>query len=157
MNTEISYEKILDLDLETKQTLTEIIISTFKKFIAPDFSEEGIETFYKFIGEGLVLEETLKNRDIIFVAKYENQIVGLIATRSNHISLLFIDERFHGRKISKHLFDIIKSEIKEEFITVNSSPYAEKIYEKLGFIKGEDMKEMSGIKFIPMKYLKNWN
>lgn len=154
MNNQISYERLLNLDLETKQALTEIIISTFKKFIASGYSKEGVETFYKFIEEGLVLEETLENKDIIYVAKYENKIIGLIATRSNHISLLFIDEKFHGHKISKYLFNLIKNEIKEEFITVNSSPYAEKIYEKLGFTKVEDMKEMSGIKFIPMKYSK---
>jgi predicted GNAT family N-acyltransferase len=39
-----------------------------------------------------------------------------------------------------------------EKITVNSSPYAEKIYAGLGFNKVMDMQEKDGIKFVPMEY-----
>jgi len=35
-------------------------------------------------------------------------------------------------------------------ITVNSSPYAVKVYERLGFVKTEEQQEKDGILYVPM-------
>ncbi|WP_094603611.1 GNAT family N-acetyltransferase [Sporomusa silvacetica] len=37
-------------------------------------------------------------------------------------------------------------------ITVNSSPYAVLIYEKMGFVRTDVEQEINGIRFIPMKF-----
>ncbi len=55
------------------------------------------------------------------------------------------------------LFEYSLNCIKEQYpnvekITVNSSPYAEKIYGRLGFNKVMELQEKNGIKFIPMEY-----
>jgi len=41
-----------------------------------------------------------------------------------------------------------------EKITVNSSPYAVKIYEKLGFVPDGNEQMVDGIRFTPMTYMK---
>lgn len=52
------------------------------------------------------------------------------------------------------MFDFLLNEIKMysdiTHITVNSSPYADKIYECLGFVKTGEQQETEGIIFTPM-------
>lgn len=146
----IKIEKISDLD-----SLSSLVLNSFDKFVAPDYSEEGVKTFYSFFDQGKLLDKTLENGDSIFIAKENNEITGLLATRNkSHVSLLFVDEKHQKKGIGKKLFNILCETIETEKITVNSSPFAEKIYEKLGFIKLSPMQEKDGIKFIPMEFLK---
>jgi len=46
----------------------------------------------------------------------------------------------------------LRANPKLEELEVNSSPYAEHIYKKLGFVKTEDKQEQDGIIYIPMRY-----
>ncbi len=146
----IKIENINDLN-----SLSNLVLNSFDKFVAPDYSKEGVKTFYGFFDQGKLLEKTLENGDSIFIAKENNQVTGLLATRNKrHISLLFVDENHQKKGIGKKLFHILCETIEENKITVNSSPFAEKIYEKLGFIKLSPIQEKDGIKFIPMEFLK---
>lgn len=146
----IKIENISDLE-----SLSNLVLNSFDKFVAPDYSEEGIKTFYGFFEHGKLLHKTLENGDFIFIAKEKKEITGLLATRNkSHISLLFVDEKHQKKGIAKKLFSILCETIETEKITVNSSPFAEKIYEKLGFIKLSPMQEKDGIKFISMEFLK---
>jgi len=40
------------------------------------------------------------------------------------------------------------------FITVNSSPYAAKIYRKLGFVDMDAEQMTNGIRYVPMRFTK---
>jgi predicted GNAT family N-acyltransferase len=62
-------------------------------------------------------------------------------------------EKGIGRQLFKYVLQETKikhPEITE--MTVNSSSYAEKIYEQLGFKRTGDIQEKDGIWHIPMKY-----
>lgn len=50
------------------------------------------------------------------------------------------------------LFETAKAECKRPEITVNSSPYAVKIYKHLGFVPTAEEQTVNGIRFTPMKY-----
>ena len=55
------------------------------------------------------------------------------------------------------LFEYSLNKIEEQYpsiktISVNSSPYAERIYYNLGFNKVMEMQEKNGIKYIPMEF-----
>lgn len=146
----IKIENITDLN-----SLSCLVLNSFDKFIAPDYSEEGIKTFYGFFDQGRLLERTLEKGDSIFIAKENNEITGLLATRNkSHISLLFVDEKHQKKGIGKRLFTLLLENTETDKITVNSSPFAEKIYEKLGFFRLSPLEEKDGIKFIPMEFLK---
>lgn len=141
---------------ELKETL-ELVKNVFDEFEAPDYTNLGIESFYEFANYENVsdmLGKTLK----ILVAKYNKKIVGMIAYRDySHIAMLFVEKKYHYNGIAKNLvlnlIDDCKKQNKNlEYITVNSSPYAVEFYQKMGFKKLEDEKEVDGIRFTPMRY-----
>jgi len=79
----------------------------------------------------------------------------VIATQNTaHISLLFVTKAHHQKGIAKQLFHFVLETLKADpsvtQITVNSSPYAVKAYEHLGFVKTGEQQEKDGILFIPM-------
>ena len=50
------------------------------------------------------------------------------------------------------LFEAMKADYEKPEFTVNSSPYAVKIYEHLGFVPTDNEQTVNGIRFTPMKY-----
>ena len=88
----------------------------------------------------------------------EETIVGVIAMRPPcHISLLFVDAAYHRQGIAKALYKTVIAHYKKPehplMVTVNASPYAESIYQRLGFIPTDTEQAVSGIRFIPMKHI----
>lgn len=140
---------------ELKETL-ELVKMVFDEFEAPYYSQEGIETFYRFIDLENI-KKCLKENYKMYVAKKENKIIGMIAFRDNsHIALLFVDKEFHKKGIARKLFEKAKKYCIEnnkniEHITVNSSPYAVGFYEKIGFVKIAEEQVVDGLRFTPMK------
>ena len=85
-----------------------------------------------------------------------DKILGVIATQdTSHISLMFVDKQYHRQGIARQLFDVVRDELRRNEkvtqITVNSSPYAVKAYEHLGFSRTGEQQEKGGIIFIPMR------
>lgn len=128
---------------------------TFLKFEAPDYSEEGITNFYKFI-----TDETLKKMFLLgeykaYGAFLEGKLIGVAGVRGgNHISLLFVEKEFHHQgvatKILQHIFQYLHNELGAERVTVNSSPYAVGFYHKTGFHDTDMEQTADGIRFTPM-------
>ena len=148
----INYE-IKELKLEELQDALNVIKTTFLKFEALDYSEEGINNFFKFANYETIKENLNKNMKM-YVAKSYNKIIGVIGYRDNsHINLLFVLEEYQRNGIAKALHNLVINNCKKtntKIITVNSSPYAHNIYQKLGFIDDDKMQEIDGIKFYPM-------
>ena len=110
-----------------------------------------------------------------YVAKDAGQIVGVITIREhNHISLLFVDERYQysgigraligcvtdylcDRKVlpldneEERILDALYEKEAGNFCTVNAAPYAREFYLKLGFEQTGDAFEREGIISVPMK------
>ena len=91
----------------------------------------------------------------VMVAKERERIVGMAALRAGcHVSLLFVDEKYHGMGIGRKLVAALQQTYLAEGcvqLTVNSAPSAIGFYEKLGFIKTDDMKTADGITYLPMR------
>lgn len=86
--------------------------------------------------------------------KLNNKIVGMMEVKeNNHICLFFVDPDHHKQGIGKKLIDEIVKSLKEksDFITVNSSTFAENIYRGYGFNRTDKIQEKDGIIFVPMK------
>jgi len=142
---------------ELKQAL-DLAEAVFSEFVAKDFSEEGIKTFndylktkYEEYASGL----TSGDKKVWGYFK-DGEIIGVLAVRNNsHIALMFVDKRHHRKGIAKKLFiHFLKEAEKDEpaEITVNSSPYAVPVYERLGFEKVSELQEKNGILFTHMLY-----
>lgn len=147
MNVEISRLELSELS-EAKKLVKKV----FMTFEAPEYSKEGVAHFLTYLDEELEME-LAANRVQVWCGKDAQQIVGLLAVRlPAHLALLFVDEAYHRQGIAKQLFQEMLSELIPEQITVNSSPYAVPIYERLGFqIEGNE-KTVSGIRFQSMVY-----
>lgn len=137
----------------------DLVNNVFSEFVAVDYSEEGNNTFnnylkvkYKEIADGL------ENGHKKMWGYYKNgEVIGVIATRDiSHISLMFVDKKHHRKGIARQLFNAVLAELKKNEditqLTVNSSPYAVEIYERLGFAKTGVQQEKDGIVFTPMVY-----
>lgn len=135
-----------------------LIWNVFKEFEAPDYQQEGINTFKNFISPKNITAYCDTGKFVILCCKDNAEIIGVIALRDHsHIALLFVKKEYHRKGIARKLFKIIlenscKIDQNLQIMTVNSSPYAIEIYEKMGFEKIDYEQEKSGIKFTPMTF-----
>ena len=141
---------------EAPQT-SQLIKTHFDEFVAPEFSDEGKKEFQNYIAPENILARQ-QNNHFIFVAKLHEKLVGMIEIRNNnHLSLLFVDKEYQHQGISRALFEKAKEKIlyespKTKEISVNSSIYALKAYERLGFEATGEQTNFNGFTFVPMIY-----
>lgn len=133
----------------------ELCWKTFLKFEAPIYDKEGSENFLKFISGNELYRMFLAGEYALWVAENETGIIGTASLRSqNHISLLFVDERYHRKGIGSGLISAMQQYAFEQngkiTLTVNSSPYGEKFYRKLGFTETDLHQKADGIIYLPM-------
>lgn len=156
---------------------------TFLHFEASDYTPQGVDSFLDFISDTTLNRMFIMGNYRLFVAvekvqqtynvraeekssaedsgkdgtltREEEKIVGLVSLREgNHISLLFVDEKYHKQGIGRALLNYVATYLYEEkgkiFCTVNAAPYAVEFYKKIGFhaVKPEESKD--GIRFTPM-------
>lgn len=133
-----------------------LIKEVFDKFMSGDYTEEGIKNFYEFISPSS-LRERLSSGNRFFAAEKGEVIAGVIEVRDNsHIALFYVKKEFHGMGIGRSLFEHAQKQIPSgTTITVNSSPFAIPVYEKLGFTRHLPARMKDGMAFTPMKYNHN--
>jgi ribosomal protein S18 acetylase RimI-like enzyme len=136
--------------------MSALIRRLFIKYIAHTYAPEGLAEFMKGV-ESSVLLDRMKQGQIVILAVLQEDIAGVIAVRGgNHISLLFVDERFHRKGIAQALVSMAHESARAadpliRDFTVNSSPYAVKFYEKLGFCATGPERMMRGMRITPMR------
>jgi ribosomal protein S18 acetylase RimI-like enzyme len=135
--------------------VSDMIACVFNEFVAPEYPPKGIEEFSDYI-QPQVLRERADQGHFILLAKHEGKIVGMIEMRGgDHVSLWFVDKRFQGRGIGRQLWTQALAWSRRHWpgvkeITVNSSSYAVKIYERLGFEPRGPQEIANWISFYPM-------
>ena len=137
------------IDEKQQSQVFDLAWRVFNKFEAPEYDEKGIETFYKAIHSH---EYTSQLK--IYGAFYHEEIVGVLATRNSgsHIALFFVEDQYHKMGIGKQLMEEALKNCQTNKMTVNSSPYAVKIYRALGFVEVDTEQISDGIRYIPMSY-----
>lgn len=133
----------------------ELCWKTFLKFEAPVYEKEGADNFLKFISGNELYQMFLAGDYAVWIAENEQEIIGTATMRSgNHISLLFVDERYHRKGIGSELVSAMQQYAFERngkiTLTVNASPYGEKFYHKLGFVDTDVHQKADGITYMPM-------
>lgn len=131
---------------------------TFLRFEADVYTPEGVRNFENFITDSTLHRMFIMGAYQMFVALDGEEIVGMVTLRNNtHISLLFVDERYHrqgiGRALIQYLSDYLLTEVNVSRVTVNSSPYGVGFYHRLGFrdLRPEERKD--GIIYTPMEFV----
>jgi len=140
---------------EDEVEVCNLVARSFNEFIAPSFTEEGVEEFFKY-ANSRALKKRGESGYLAMVAESEGKLAGIIELRGdNHISMLFVDKAFHRKGVAKELVRQALEEVssnsgRPKDITVNSSSYAVAFYESLGFIQYENEKSIYGVIHIPM-------
>lgn len=136
----LTIKSLSKADIETALNL---VWKVFLEFEAPDYTQEGIDEFYRSIHD----EDYLAALSL-YGAFMNEELVGIIATRSGgkHIALFFVDGKYHRQGIGKQLFQSVKT----DKMTVNSSTYAVPVYSKFGFKPVNTEQVVKGLRFTPM-------
>ncbi len=134
-----------------------LVWNVFCEFVGSGYSDEGIETFKKFI-QPEELEKSIDSGRFFILGSFEEGVLaGVLAMRdNNHVSLFFVDKAFQCKGIGRKLFDeavriCLQKDSGLNEISVNSSPFAFNIYVKLGFHKEGEETIQNGIAYILMK------
>ena len=126
----------------------DLVWQVFCRFEAPEYSQEGIAEF----------QRTLENMDALrhmpfYGAFHGGELVGVLAMRKpQHISLFFVKEVWHRQGVGRLLFDAMRRDYADQVFTVNSSPYAVKVYRHLGFVPMNTEQLTNGIRYTPMRF-----
>ena len=135
----------------------DLVWEVFEKYEAPVYEEMGIKTFRHFIEYGNMVEKVNQGEMIFWGCYLNNYLVGVIALRTGqHISLLFVREKFHRLGVARRLVRVAVSHLLNQepeirAVTVNSSPFAVEFYKKIGFVPLGPERTEDGIRFTSMR------
>lgn len=140
--------RIRELRKEEIGEALDLVLRVFQAYEAPDYTEEGVETFYQSVHEEGYLAQLRW-----YGAFAPEGLVGVLATRSGgaHIALFFVEGKRHRQGIGKRLFQAAEADNRSERMTVNSSPYAVPVYHRLGFRDTDAEQVVNGLRFTPME------
>ena len=135
----------------------ELSFRTFLKYEAKEYGPEGIRNFAEFVTDESLKKMFLQGNYLMFVAVEGEKIIGLISLRSgNHISLLFVDDKYHRRGVGTALVKYLQSYMlfytKQERLTVNAAPYGIPFYHRIGFKDTGLETKKDGIIYTPMEF-----
>ena len=153
MSESITYRMMQPADAEQ---VSELVRAGFSEFIAPDMDEEGVAAFRRYADPAAFRERSASGSYFVLVAEAGGRIAGITEFRDcNHVALLFVGKDFHKRGIARGLFDRALRQARAtrpdvERVTMNSSRYGVKAYEKLGFRQTGPERSVNGIVFVPM-------
>jgi GNAT superfamily N-acetyltransferase len=144
--------EIKSITRDDKTATIKLVYNVFMQFEASDYSQEGIDTFMKTVLYNNEFYDSLE----LYGSYIKNELVGVIATRSNgnHIALFFVKAEYQNQGIGKALFYHVVGNSTKNEITVNSSPYAVKVYHRFGFVDTDTEQLSDGIRYTPMIYRK---
>jgi predicted GNAT family N-acyltransferase len=152
-STEIKIEELKDSDAGEAWQL---VRNVFNACVAPDYSKEGILKYYSFVNFEFIRKWKTEGR-ICLAAKAGSKIAGIIDIKdTNHLTMFFVNTKLQNFGIGRKLLTEAIMKCKTiypglSYFEVNSSPFAVKIYEKLGFAKQSGEQEQFGIRYTPMR------
>lgn len=131
---------------------------TFLRFEADVYSPEGVRNFENFITDSTLYRMFVVGSYQLFVALDGKKIVGMLTLRGGtHISLLFVDEKYHrkgiGRALLQYMSNYLLTETQASRVTVNASPYGVEFYHRLGFRDLRPQERKDGIIYTPMEFV----
>ena len=127
-----------ELDKHEIGMAMELAWEVFMQFEAPEYSDEGINEFYRSIHD-----DDYVSRLRVFGALSGNE--------GTHIALFFVKGSRHRQGIGRMLFQTVMKNRPSGKMTVNSSPYAVPVYHRFGFTDTDIEQVVSGLRFTPME------
>jgi GNAT superfamily N-acetyltransferase len=152
---DMSQPTIRPAQIEDSERIATLISELAVTFIVHEFSPEGRG---RFMAEHTPtsIEERIRAGFSYHVAEVSCEIVGVVGVRdSSHLYHLFVAEAFQGRGLGRKLWEHAKTICMEKgspgAFTVNASRNAVAVYERLGFAVTAPVRDIGGVRFVPMK------
>lgn len=120
----------------------------FSEFEAPDYPQEGVEAFFRYIEDANQIRVMT-----VFGAFDADTLVGVLALQGTHIALFFVEGSCHHRGIGRALFQTFVAAASPRHLSVHAAPHAVGFYRRLGFVAVTDEQHSpDGIRYVPMEY-----
>jgi len=138
-----------------EMAVSELALGVFDQFVAPQFSSEGRQEFRSYADPHLLRLRSRWNH-LVLLALADDEIAGMIEVRDDgHVALFFVVGEHQGEGVGSELLRrslAICKRRKPDLsqATVNSSPNAVAIYERLGFRKAGAERDGDHIRSVPM-------
>ena len=149
--------KIQKFKKEQVEQICGLLKKSFNEFVASSFSSKARKNWLLEITPENFIKISQQREREIYTAIQNNRIIGVIAgnCKTNRVSLLFVNKKFHRKGVAKKLMEKIESIFKKrraKIIKVRSSLYAEEFYKKMGYKKSTGLiKTKDGKTYQPMK------
>ena len=133
----------------------DLVRRVFNEFIAPSYSQAGIDEFFKY-AQADALAQRSQNNHFVLLAVSAGRPVSMLEIREyRHVSMLFVDRSFQRQGISRALLRQALAEcrrIKPDLrqVTVHAAPNSVIIYERLGFRAVSSEQVINGMRFTSM-------
>jgi GNAT superfamily N-acetyltransferase len=133
----------------------ELVHAVFDRLVAPQFSQQGIDEFRKYVRPEALAERAREGHKVI-LAHEGDALLGMIEIReAKHISLLFVDEAHQGRGIGRELISRAFQHCHAAnagitSVTVHASPNSVEFYRRVGFLPEGSERVENGIRYRPM-------
>ena len=147
--------KIEKAGIENLEDISLLAKNIYLKYNSSFDTKEGIDNVLKFISfESMLLRFFMEGSLILAAKDDKDAVIGMIEiTNYDHISLLFVDDKYFKLGIAAQLFEEAKNILKSDKYTVKSSNYALEFYKKLGFVQlFNDIQTENGVHFYSMIY-----
>lgn len=147
--------KIEKAGIENLEDISLLAKNIYLKYNSSFDTKEGIDNVLKFISfESMRLRFFMEGSLILAAKDDKDAVIGMIEiTNYDHISLLFVDDKYFKLGIAAQLFEEAKNILKSDKYTVKSSNYALEFYKKLGFVQlFNDIQIENGVHFYSMIY-----
>ena len=94
-NWTIDYIIVENLNENEINIFSNMANDVFNEFVGKDYSEEGNITFKDYIKPSNIMERLNNKDNNFFVAKYNNEIIGILEIRNkDHIALFIVFKEF---------------------------------------------------------------
>ena len=136
-------------------SVSDLIVTTFQRDVAPLYIEQGIREFLSYVTPEAILSRQAR-KHVMLVAIQDVDLVGALELREyKHVSLFFVEatrqRKGIGRQLMEEALQLCKTRqpgIHE--ISVNASPNAVEAYKRFGFHATGELQVKNGIGFVPM-------
>lgn len=148
--------EIREMHPDEAAAVSALVMESFKEFVAPEFSAEGVRSFSEFAAPERIVERN-KEGHSTYVADSDTGLVGMIQLQCpDHIRMLFVRPTDLRRGVGGQLINRVLHEIRERWpevrrVTVNSSSFAVGAYRHLGFEIAGGKLEDGGVFCVPMQ------
>lgn len=143
---------IRDMAIGEELAVLALVMRGFDELVRVDCTEEGAAEFAR-TAQAFVVDRQPGHH--VTVAERDGRLLGMIDVRDIlHVSLFFVEsgerERGLGRVLLRTALEQHVAGARPSKVTVNSSPWAVRVYESLGFVATGPLSRVNGIRFVPM-------